>query len=73
MSECFCCGRYASERREVETGQSRSSVRKVIYTRLEPVCKECALKVDRKQLIRHIMGFWILNLILIVLILLFKF
>lgn len=82
MASCYHCGRSgASYRRNVITGQSNTSYygkRSTSYSRrthsgLRTVCENCAFNIDKKRLIIKIVSRWILLIILVWLIIHYKF
>lgn len=82
MAACYHCARKGADfRRNVVTGQSTgvyygkrstsSSTR--VNTGLRTLCEECAFFVDRGQLVQDIVVLWILVIVLVGLIIHFKF
>ena len=82
MASCYHCGRGGVDyRRNVVTGRSNSTYygkRSTSYstrtnTGLRSVCESCAFDIDKGRLVRNIVALWFLNVILISLIIYFKF
>lgn len=82
MASCYHCGRSGADyRRNVVTGQSRSTYygkRSTSYstrtnTGLRTVCEDCAFSIDKARLIQSIAGLWLLALVLVGLIIHYKF
>lgn len=82
MSSCYLCGNPGADfRRSVVTGRSRTiyygkrsnSMSSSTHTGLRSVCENCAFNVDKSRIITRIIGLWILNLILVGLIIHYKF
>ena len=82
MAACYHCARPGADfRRNVVTGQSRgtyygkrsTSFSTRTNTGLRTVCEGCAFSIDKGRLIQSIVGLWILTIVLVGLIIHFKF
>lgn len=82
MASCYQCGCGGADyRRSVVTGQSRSTYygkRSTTYstrtnTGLRTVCEDCAFSIDKGRLVGSIVGLWILAIVLVGLIIHYKF
>lgn len=82
MASCYQCGRSGADyRRNVVTGRSNTTYfgkRSTSYstrtnTGLRTVCESCAFNIDKGHLIGRILGLWLLNIVLVILIIHFKF
>ena len=82
MASCYHCARQGADyRRNVVTGRSRgtyygkknTSFSTRTNSGLRSVCEDCAFSIDKSRLIQSVTIIWILAVIMIGLILYYKF